>query len=251
MHVSLRPTLLVIAVALGVSGFPLRGVAQTEDAQRLSFRELPRLPGDIGVAGPIVGTLDDVLIVAGGANFAKKDDPQLWDLPKRFLDDSWLLQRTYRNGVPHFHWHSQSDFRLTQPVAYASAVSTELGILCLGGENQEGPTARAFLIERVPSPDAPSRWSVQENDRGIPDLPLACTAGAAALVGDYVYVVAGQVVEPNGTKAASRMVWRLNLKQLPLAVAARCESSSRFVGAHSELAARRSTANVLSGGGTT
>ena len=53
-----------------------------------------------------------------------------------------------------------------------------------------------------------------ENDLGVPDLPLPCTAGGAAIVGRYVYLVAGQVQRADGEKAASRIVWRLSLSQL-------------------------------------
>ena len=51
----------------------------------------------------------------------------------------------------------------------------------------------------------------------MPDLPLPATAGGAAVVGDYVYVVAGKVQQEDGTSGASRVVWRLKLKHLAAA----------------------------------
>ena len=176
---------------------------------RLDFQALPELPDSIGVAGPIVGLSDQKLIVAGGANFGNPDDPDLWELPKRYLTDSWILHRSGDNDS--FHWQEQSRFQLSQPVAYSSVVSLDQGVLVMGGENSEGPTNRAFLLTHR---SKGSESTIVENDEGVPDLPLPCTNGGAAVVGDYVYLVAGQVRFTDGTRAASRLVWRLNLREL-------------------------------------
>jgi SSS family transporter len=194
---------------------------------RLEFQPLPDLPDAIGVAGPIVGFHDvdpngnnsvspDFLIVAGGANFGAADDPKLWELPKTYLDRAWVLQRTKtESGAIDYQWRSEfEDFRLSQPVGYSSVVSTQHGVLVLGGQNSEGLTDRAFLISLSRSDRTGSGWQLEEHDELVPDLPLKATAGGAAIVGDYVYVVAGNVVDDAGNQHASRWVWRLKLDSM-------------------------------------
>ena len=182
---------------------------------RLSFNSIPALPDEIGVAGPIVGVVNDSMIVAGGANFASPDDPQLWDLPKLYHKKVWILHRTFEGNDATYQWQTESAFELSKSVAYASVVSTEFGVLCMGGENENGPTDRAFLLSFDTKPGVgDSQPTIVENDLGVPDLPVKCTAGGAAIVGDYVYLVAGQVQDEQGNKAASRSVFRLSLSKL-------------------------------------
>ena len=59
--------------------------------ERMRWEPLPDLPATIGVAGPFVGVHRDALIVAGGANFAAADAPDLWETPKKWVDDAWVL----------------------------------------------------------------------------------------------------------------------------------------------------------------
>ena len=200
-------------------------VAQNSDqSSRLDFQPLPDLPDSFGVAGPIVGVhlpsnkremyLGDRLIVAGGANFGAADDPALWDLPKTYLDRAWVLQRTENKlGDEHkyqYNWDNEvNSFRLSQPVAYSSVVNTKYGVLVMGGQNADGLTDRAFLLAF-----RGKGLGLIERDEIVPDLPLKCTSGGAAIVGDYVYLVAGEVVDESGTKQASRLVWRLKLSSI-------------------------------------
>ena len=78
---------LTLIALLGLTG---NSTGQESDNTRISVQELASLPDEIGVAGPIVGTHQDVLVVAGGANFAKADAPDLWDLPKIYHDRIWF-----------------------------------------------------------------------------------------------------------------------------------------------------------------
>ena len=205
--------LLRCILILGFTGSCLSNAsAQELDHQRLSFESIPALPDDLGVAGPIVGVIDDAMIVAGGANFAAANDPKLWDLPKKYHSKVWVLDRTEQSGLTSFSWNQNVVGKLSRDVAYSSVVSTPLGVLCLGGENSDGSTNRAFLLNVAR--EGNEGWAVVENDLGVPDLPEKCTAGGAAKVGDHVYLVAGQVQKVNDNKAASRIVWRLNLSKL-------------------------------------
>ena len=178
---------------------------------RLEFNAIPDLPDPVGVAGPIVGNHNGVLIVAGGANFGLPDDPKLWDVPKAYHDSIRILERTDPETGDSLAWRDDTEaLRLAHKVAYSAVVSTEFGVLCMGGEDSDGPVDRAFLLSWNPS-DGNEGSRLSENDLGVPNLPMPCTAGSAAIVDDYVYLVAGQTVNEQGVKAASRIIWRLNL----------------------------------------
>lgn len=208
MQNCLRWILLLAFAGIGVC----KTEAQEPSEQRLAFESIPALPDEIGVAGPIVGVMGDSLIVAGGANFAAADDPALWDVPKKYHSHVWVLDRVDQNGKVSFSWNQNVVGELSRDIAYSSVVNTSFGILCFGGENSEGASDRAFLLNVVREDN--SGWAVIENDLGVPDLPMRCTAGGAAIVGNYVYLVAGQIQDINDNQAASRIVWRINLNQL-------------------------------------
>ena len=179
-------------------------IGQEANKARIDVQALASLPDAIGVAGPIVGIHQDVLVVAGGANFAKAEAPDLWDLPKLYHDQIWFLDK--QTGK----WKTAAN-RLTQKVAYSSVVSTPQGILCIGGENADGPSKRTFLlqVERIGD-----EIRVTENDTAVADLPIASTAGGAAIVSDHIYAVLGQVTQTDGSRVATREIRRLPLKAL-------------------------------------
>ena len=77
---------------------------------------------------------------------------------------------------------------------------------------KNGPQNRAFILTLSKIDDGTVKFA--ENDLGVPDLPMPCTAGGAAIVDGHVYVIAGQVQDSQGNKAGSRIVWRMNLGQL-------------------------------------
>lgn len=164
------------------------------------------------MAGPAVGISNDLLIVAGGANFASHDDPELWELSKKYHTDVWVMERADVEGKTGYRWITNVEGALSKRLAYASVVTTPLGVLVMGGEDETGPTSRSFLMQAKRVAD--DQVEFLENDLGVPDLPIACTAGGAAVVGDFVYVVAGLVEVNEENRAASRLVWRMNLKQL-------------------------------------
>lgn len=207
----------VLAILFGFVILAANVAADEGNAQqRLKFDQLPNLPDGIGVAGPIAGVFQDRLIVAGGANFATPENPELWELPKLYHDRIWVMEADRSLASPTFTWTgSDHPLRLSEAIGYASVVSTKLGVLVLGGENANGLTRRAFLLQVQPKPAGDGFESV-EFDLQVPDLPAACKGGGAAVIGDYVYVVAGEMLDSGGVANGSRAVWRLNLKTISL-----------------------------------
>ncbi len=166
-------------------------------SDRLQWQSLPALPDSIGVAGPFVGVHNDALIVAGGANFALPDAVDLWDVPKVWHDDAYVLMRTGKN---EYEW--ATGYQLDRPIGYGACVSTGRGVVCIGGDDGKQVFADVFLMTW----EAHTR---QLGQRQLPSLPEPCTNGAAALIGDVVYVAGGQT-SPALDSATNRLV-RLNL----------------------------------------
>ncbi len=200
--------LLFVVTGFVAAVTPLPG----QQTSRLDFQPLPPIPDAIGVAGPLVGWHQNALLVAGGANFADPDTPDLWDVPKQYVDRIWIMTDDPDAGMSFTRQSAGGEFRLSQPVAYSAVVTTAHGLVCMGGENSNGPLRRAFLLKFKSFENG--QWEVQEDDAAVPDLPTAATACSAALVGEYIYLVAGQIQDESGQSQASRIIWRLDLRHV-------------------------------------
>lgn len=162
----------------------------------LAANALPDLPDPIGVAGPFVGVHNDALIVAGGANFPVPAGRDLWEAPKMYYTDVWVL---VRNGKS-FEW--KTGFKLKKPVGYGMCVSTDKGVVCIGGQTGETVYSDVFRLE----------WNAKTkklNHAKMPPLPSVCTGGTAALIGEVIYVSGGQ--SGTGLATATKIFWRLDL----------------------------------------
>lgn len=168
----------------------------------LDWQPLPPLPDPIGVAGPFVGTHRGALVVAGGANFAAADAADLWDVAKTFQAAAFVLPPAVGEAQPSA-W--QTGFALDKPVAYGVSATTPAGVVCAGGEDGTRACADAFLL----------RWdpvAKQLTQAPLPPLPTPSTAGGAAVIGNHVYVIAGQ--SGLGLGSATDAVWRLDITKL-------------------------------------
>ena len=165
-----------------------------EGESRLQWDVLPDLPDPIGVAGPFVGVHNDALIVAGGANFPVAEGEDLWQVPKVWHAATHVLVRRGQGYV----WKRGA--ALVQPAGYGMSVSTADGVLCLGGNDGKTAFDAVFRLE----------WDQGKlNQTELPRLPKACAGGAAALVGNMVYVAGGH--GKGGLASAMKNFWRLNL----------------------------------------
>ncbi|MEM9186383.1 MAG: sodium/solute symporter [Planctomycetota bacterium] len=160
---------------------------------RLAYQHLPDLPYDVGVAGPFVGAHNDALIVAGGANFP---DQPYWENPKVWHDDAWVLTRTDAG----LEW--LSGYSVGAPIAYGAVAVTPQGVVCLGGDTGEVVTDRCFLLAWDPG-----RRELVEAP--LPKLPEPCAYGAAAAIGEEVYLIGGQSGQTLDT--ATDRCWRIDL----------------------------------------
>jgi len=161
---------------------------------KLTADALPDLPDAIGMAGPFVGVHNDALIVAGGANFPVPEGEDLWEVPKVYHADAWVLVKT----GDAYEW--KTGFKLKQPVGYGMCVSSENGVVCVGGQTGEVIYKDAFRLE----------WKDGALKQvKLPALPKGITGGAAALIGEVMYVAGGQT--GMGLDTATKEIWRMDL----------------------------------------
>ena len=199
---NLRSILSAAAIALAMASLGLGQVspptATTRDASsvrdRLQWESLPDLPAELGLAGPFVGVHADRLIVAGGADFPRP----VWESDKRWHDAVYVLENTPSG----YAWSGGG--RLPQPIAYGAAVSTPQGVVCMGGNNADEVFDEVFLL----------RWDTtagKVESIAYPPLPRPCAYGAAALVGDVIYLAGGQT--GGGIDTAMDNFWALDLSR--------------------------------------
>ncbi|MEZ6092008.1 MAG: hypothetical protein R3C05_29185 [Pirellulaceae bacterium] len=207
VRVTQHPHPLPIAIAIVLLSLLSQKwlLAQEVRLQAIQFHNRPSFPDPLGVAGPLVGGHDSFLIVAGGANFAAPNDPQLWSLPKRYLQHVWIARCT----TDSIQWLAdEPTWRLDQPIAYSAVASFADGVICLGGEDSEGATSRAFML-RVSLMNG--MIHLIQDDHAVPDLPQASTSGCAVIHDSYLYVLPGQVTKADGSSEPSGVLWRLPL----------------------------------------
>ena len=175
--------------------------ASSQDSIRLQWDELSPLPDALGVAGPFVGvhklaidedTTSEALIVAGGANFPTP----VWESGKVWHD------RVYVGVLSEGKLQWIEAGRLPRPIGYGAAVSTDRGVLCIGGNDSSDTFRECFMLSWNPQ-------TRQLDSVDFPSLPQPCAFGAAARIGQTVYVSGGQT--DSGLGSAMKQLWSLDL----------------------------------------
>lgn len=158
--------------------FPVFSSAQKSTNPMINWRLVGRLPAtSIGVAGAFAGVSNEAFLVAGGTNFP---DAMPWKGgQKKYHADIWVYQRA--GSLKQV----EQKTRLQHAAAYGASVSTSKGILCIGGEDENGPVADVFLLHW----HAKAKKVEQEN---MPPLPVPMSNMAASIIGDKVYVAGGE-----------------------------------------------------------
>ena len=184
--------LLVFAFLLSLQSALGAGTGEPNASGLYQWRPLPDLPEPIGVAGPYAGISNDALIVAGGAHFPV---PLFEGGEKVRVDDVYVLQKDV-NDV--FIWHTGR--KLDKPLAYGSSVTTDQGVICIGGCDANNFCSDVFSLTWVDG---------KIEQRSLPSLPKPCAFSAAARLGDTIYVAGGQMSALATT--AMKNFWSLDL----------------------------------------
>lgn len=166
------------------------------DSTPLEWRELPSLPGAPGVRGMFAGSHNRAFIVAGGVGF-----PKAW--PQESRNKLWYADMYILEPGAEKWRHLQ---QLARPVAYGTSVTTERGMIFIGGRDAERCYADVTIW----------RWDPDEKtllSESLPDLPLPAADLSAEYHEGAVYVLAGQAV-PN-LRSLQKHFWKLDLTQRP------------------------------------
>ncbi|MFN4144508.1 MAG: sodium:solute symporter family transporter [Runella sp.] len=149
----------------------------------------------LGVAGAFVGVHHEAMIVAGGANFS---DKMPWQGGKKVFHRTISVFLKQNNALIPVAVQDS----LLQPVAYGMSVSTSEGVVCLGGENENGRLTDAFLLA----------WNAGTHhlDRQtLPPLPVPLSNAMVAEKNQKIYLAGGET-----DAKTTDLFWFLDLAQI-------------------------------------
>lgn len=149
----------------------------TNNVQVTGIDEIPSIEKkekSPGYAGMLGGMHNNIIIAAGGANFP---EGMPWEGGKKhwydhiyyYKDQQWKL----------------SNIKLPIPLAYAGCVSTEDGIVCVGGDNSDGIANKVLLLKYDVTRAAINIEEIQS----LPE-PLAYTTAVHAE--GFIYLIGGK-----------------------------------------------------------
>ena len=165
----------------------------------------------IGYAGPINGISNEVLIVSGGANFP---DKMPWEGGKKSYSKTIHVLEKCKD---QYTWNNEVKSVLPEAIAYCGSTSTDLGVVYVGGENENGLSNKSYLL----------KWNAAKKEveaKVLPDFPFAIANISLTHIGNVVYAVGGDEVSKSSDFFAcldlneSNPKWK-TLPNLPLALA--------------------------------
>ena len=185
-------------------------VAQSKKVISIEWKTIAELPPfrdqskSIGVAGPVVGIINNKLIVAGGANFP---DKMPWQGGKKI----------YYNNISIFNKEKEQVFQekiqnsLTSNIAYAANCITPLGVVYAGGENELGLSDKVYLLQ----------WDEASNNlqqTKLPDLPVETTNGSLVCIDNTIYFLGGETLTNTTNQFYSLNLIKINQGWMTLPV---------------------------------
>lgn len=155
---------------------------------------LASIPDTMGYAGAYVGTVNNYLLVAGGANFPDGIAP--WDGGKKIWTD-----RTFVLKEKEGKWQECSP--LPRRMGYGATVSYEGKMYVAGGSDHEQHLDVLYEIS----------WNNSTQDLGyrlIGKLPVPLANCASVRIGHYWYILGG--IRKADAKTAENSCWKLDLR---------------------------------------
>ncbi len=146
-----------------------------------------------GFAGAINAVSNNVLLIAGGANFP---DEMPWEGGKKIYSSEI---RVLEKSGDKYMWVKDLHASLPEAIAYCGNTVTDLGVVYAGGENENGLSKATYLLN----------WNADARTismKSLPDLPEAMTNVGLTAIHNVVYLAGGDC-----TDASSNKLYRLDL----------------------------------------
>ncbi|MEN9906921.1 MAG: hypothetical protein RLZZ540_62 [Bacteroidota bacterium] len=165
----------------------------------------------LGFAGAINGISNDALIVSGGANF---QDKMPWEGGKKHYSNEIHVLQKYNDK---YSWNKNIQSILPEPIAYCGNTVTDLGVVYVGGENENGLSNKVYIL----------KWNAAKNEvetKSLPNFPVHITNIGLTHIGNVVYAIGGDEAAKSSELFLSLDLNSTNpewktLPQLPIALA--------------------------------
>ncbi len=149
-------------------------IIRQHEIGRITFSENV---ADTGLSGFFSGVHGDFMIIAGGSYKISENNNSNG---KKVINDKIYLGLGIKEYI---ELKDVEAARLSEPIHNGAAVSVSSGLLCIGGETEEGISDRAFIIS------ANHNGATIED---IPSLPFPLKFHSASVIGNTVYVAGGK-----------------------------------------------------------
>ena len=202
LHNTMKFKFHILWVLLCCSLTVLKATAKGNDNRfnKVSFLSLSKLEvsRDQGLSGAFSGNIDGQAVIAGGCNFpntpaSNKGKKVFYNHIYSLLDNQWT-----RIGT------------LPTNLAYGVSITTQEGIVCIGGNDGKNSSDRVFLLKKK----AKDKLSVTTTPLPSLPIPLDNFSGAAAPDGT-IYVAGGQSNGVASQLAFSLKAGEKEWKELP------------------------------------
>jgi N-acetylneuraminate epimerase len=211
---------LTILIIINLMLLPIKNIAQKENSKAISWSVASQLPAaagmqkQLGLAGVFTGVSNNVLLIAGGSNFA--DGAMPWQGGKKVhFDDIYILSKIGDGG---FKWLKPvHTAHLKQRTAYGASTTVNDRVVCAGGETgDKADSKQAFMM----------RWDAVKKEvelTDLPHLPIPLTNACMTSIREVVYLVGGESEgKPTAqcfslNLAAKNAMWEL-LPPLPISM---------------------------------
>jgi cyclically-permuted mutarotase family protein len=183
---------VLLSIVLGVAVLTTGYSTGDNFGNEIIWKEIGAIPSykedgaQLGLASPFAGYHNGNVIIAGGCNFPGK--PVYDGGIKKYYDHIYILDE---NGTI-----SVNETRFPFPIAYGASVSTDYGLVCVGGNNLAKSSDKVNLLS----------WHPEEEEIKIeewPSLPYRMTNSAAAIVENIIYVAGGMADDQLANKFVS------------------------------------------------
>ncbi len=172
-----------LSISLALLLYPILSISQKEVKDHMTWNVAAEFSktediSKYGYAGCFAGVHNDVMIIAGGANFP---NGKPWEGGKKYWSADITILEKKGDSV---QWHAET-FRLPHNLAYGTSISLPEGVLCIGGRDAKQEYSEVFLL----------KWDVVSEDiiiENYPALPVPLAHHSATILNNKVYVVGGQ-----------------------------------------------------------